>query len=85
MEIRSLPGYTARAVIRTPMLRVVPGGGFRPVELLFDPASRRLVPMSVIRMAGRNAVSLTDLIGWNSPDEAVFSIGPEIAVLRRRP
>lgn len=85
IELRSIPGYPARTVVRTPLRREVPGGRFLPAELLFDPASGRLLRMPAIRVAGRDSVRLSDIIGWNSPDEAVVSLGREIATLRRRP
>ncbi|MGQ0766563.1 MAG: hypothetical protein ACT4OZ_12950 [Gemmatimonadota bacterium] len=80
IELRRIPGYSARTVVRTPLLR-----RDLPAELLFDPATWRLLPMPAIRVAGRDSFSLSDIIGWNLPDEAVVSLGREIATLRRRP
>ena len=86
ITFRRVPGYSARLVVTTPHLRQnVPGGRFRPVELLFDPLQRRLVRMPSLRAVGRDSVSLGDVIGWNSDDEGVALLDNEIVTLRRGP
>ena len=85
VELRSIPGYPARTVVRTPLFRNLRGGRVMPAELLLDPATGRLTRMPAMRVAGRDSVSLSDIIGWNSRDEAVVLLGNEIAALRRRP
>lgn len=84
ITFRRIPGYSARLVVTTPYLRNVRGGRYRMVELLFDPVQRRLVRMPSLRAVGRDSISLSDVIGWNSEDEGVALLDSEIVTLRRR-
>lgn len=80
ISFRAVPGYDRGVIISLPFY----GADFRQSEVYYDKQVRRLAKMPVLRLSGGDSVKLSDVVGWNSPNEAIAFVGGNLAILSRR-